>query len=67
MIRTNRDEWRVNYSTKDHESQRNELVFLVLRDLSYKDVEKAFELFKEILRDQYISYYPIGKKKICIF
>ncbi|XP_014210026.1 uncharacterized protein LOC106640482 [Copidosoma floridanum] len=59
LIRTNRDEWLVKGSTKDHEKHRNKVVLLLLRALSYKDQEKAVYLFQAILKDQYISYYPI--------
>ena len=61
LIRTNRDEWFAKDSTNKDEKHRNKLVFILLKALSYSEPEKAVYIFKSLLVDQYISYYPIGK------
>lgn len=60
MIKTNRDEWLTKDHTKDDEKHRNKIVTILLKALSYTDAEKAVYLFKTLIMDQYIYYYPIG-------
>lgn len=62
LIRTNRDEWLVKDSEKPDEEHRNRIVFILLQALAHIDPEKAFYLFKELIADQYIYYFPIGMK-----
>lgn len=64
VIRTNRDEWLVQDSTQDHEKHRNKIVFILLKALSFTYSEEAVYLFKTLLDDQYIAYYPIGNNLI---
>ncbi|OXU21552.1 hypothetical protein TSAR_005223 [Trichomalopsis sarcophagae] len=59
LIKTNRDEWLTKDHTKDDEKHRNKVVIILLKALSYNEPEKAVYLFKELLTDQYIYYYPI--------
>ncbi|KAJ8668141.1 hypothetical protein QAD02_009804 [Eretmocerus hayati] len=59
LLRTNRDEWRIKESNVFDEKHRNKLVLILMKALSYVDQEKALWLFKELLKDQYICYFPI--------
>ncbi|XP_058797058.1 uncharacterized protein LOC131667577 [Phymastichus coffea] len=59
VIRTNRDEWLVSDSKKVDEKHRNKVVFILLQALAHVEPEKAVFLYKELMADQYIYYYPI--------